>query len=300
MKISIIGSNGFLSTSIGKYFSKKDYILEVYGRKEPICYSFSRFKEIDLVKSELDYNSLLDSDIIIYASGAGIQSNLNEDSDTIYNLNVTIPIKLFTHLNELNYKGTIITFGSVFEIGETDVTKFFSEDDIENSICPAPNNYTVSKRLLTKFISSYKVNFRYWHFIIPTIYGPGENPKRLIPYTISCIEKNEMPHFTSGEQTRQYLFVDEVPEIIATAYLKGLNSGVYNLEGGETLTVKDIVTRIFQHFNRNIYESCFGITNRIDTKMKYLALNGSKLNSSIGYKSKVRIEEILDKYLSNL
>ncbi|MCS2389276.1 hypothetical protein NXV57_19075 [Bacteroides thetaiotaomicron] len=64
------------------------------------------------------------------------------------------------------------------------------------STCPAPNDYTVSKRMLSAFVSSYKHEFTHWHFYIPTIYGVGENPKRLIPYVITAIRNGEELHFT--------------------------------------------------------------------------------------------------------
>ena len=73
------------------------------------------------------------------------------------------------------------------------------------SSAPAPSDYVVSKRMLTRFVTSYKHDFTHWHFIIPTIYGENENPKRLIPYTINAIKNGEELHFTAGNQTRQYL-----------------------------------------------------------------------------------------------
>ena len=68
----------------------------------------------------------MSSDIIIYAIGAGIQSDLKEGFNLIYNLNVTVPVSICNKLKELDYKGTFVTFGSFFEIGETKETKPFT------------------------------------------------------------------------------------------------------------------------------------------------------------------------------
>lgn len=119
--------------------------------------------------------------------------------------------------------------------------------DLLTSTCPAPNDYTVSKRMLSKFVASYKHDFIHWHFYIPTIYGERENPQRLIPYTVHAIRNGEELHFTSGDQTRQYIYVHEVPRMIALAIEQNLPSGLYNIEGKETMTVKEIVTKI-HHF----------------------------------------------------
>ena len=108
-----------------------------------------------------------------------------EDFNLIYNLNVTAPVTICNKLKELDYKGSSLLFGSVFEMGETKEERFFTEEDVLTSLCPTSNDYTVSKRMLSKFVAPISMDSTL-HFYIPTIYGAGENPKRLIPYVIKC------------------------------------------------------------------------------------------------------------------
>lgn len=276
MKISILGTNGFLSTAIAKYANDAEWNLDMYGLDEPTAHKFDNFYKINLMDAELDCTSLLTSDIIVYAIGAGIQSNLKEGNDLIYNLNIIVPVRICNALKAAGYQGKFITFGSIFEMGETTEDRFFTEEDIQTSLAAAPNDYTVSKRMLTRFISSYKHEFTHWHFIIPTIYGESENPKRLIPYTINAIKNGEELHFTAGDQTRQYIHVSEVPRMIDMAYEKDIPSGIYNIQGKETITVKEIVTLIHKVLGKQVAEGCFGSAQRADVGMKYLALDGRK------------------------
>ena len=249
MKISIMGTNGFLSTAIAKYANKEHWALDMYGLDTPVRHKYDNFYKMD-------------SDIVIYAIGAGIQANLQEDFNLIYNLNVTAPVNICNKLKELDYKGIFVTFGSVFEMGETKEERFFTEEDVLTSLCPTSNDYTVSKRMLSKFVASYKHGFRHWHFYIPTIYGAGENPKRLIPYVINAIRNGEELHFTAGE----------------------------------TLTVKEIVTLIHQAMGKQVPEGCFGSVQRADVGMKYLALDGKKLKNTIGFEATVKITDTIDLY----
>lgn len=296
MKISILGTNGFLSTAIAKYANKTGWSLDMYGLDEPIGHKYDKFYKVNLMDAELDCLGLMDSEIIIYAIGAGIQANLKEGVNLIYNLNVSAPITICNKLKELGYKGTFVTFGSVFEMGETKEERFFTEEDILTSLCPAPNDYTVSKRMLSKFVSSYKHDFRHWHFYIPTIYGAGENPKRLIPYVINAIRNGEELHFTAGDQTRQYVHVSEVPHMLTLAFEKNLPSGLYNIEGKETLTVKEIVSMIHRAMGKEVPDGCFGTIQRADVGMKYLALDGKVLRKKIGFIASVSIEETIKSY----
>lgn len=296
MKISILGTNGFLSTAIAKYANEAGWTLDMYGLDAPTSHKYNNFYNVNLMDTELDCSSLVDSDIIIYAIGAGIQANLKEGLNLIYNLNVTAPVTICNKLKELDYKGCFVTFGSVFEMGETHEERFFTEEDVLSSACKAPNDYTVSKRMLSSFVSSYKHEFTHWHFYIPTIYGAGENPKRLIPYVINSIRNGEELHFTAGDQTRQYVHVSEVPRMLAMAYEKQLLSGLYNIEGKETLTVKEIVTEIHHSMGKEVPEECFGSVQRADVGMKYLALDGGKLKEAIGFEAAIKIIDVIDTY----
>jgi len=296
MKISILGCNGFLSTAIAKYANQKGWTLDMYGLDEPQGHKYDKFVQCNLMDAELDCSPLLNSDIVVYAIGAGIQANLKEGFNLIYNLNVTAPVTICNKLKELDYKGVFVTFGSVFEMGETKEEKFFTEEDVLTSTAPAPSDYVVSKRMLSRFVTSYKHDFTHWHFIIPTIYGAGENPKRLIPYVVNAIKNNEELHFTAGDQTRQYVHVSEVPRLIDLAYENKLSSGMYNIEGKETLSVKELVSLIHQFFGKIVPNGSFGTVQRTDVGMKYLALNGSRLNNLIGFTSYRCIVESLIEY----
>lgn len=296
MKISILGTNGFLSTAIAKYAISKGWTLEMYGLQRPNDHTCDVFHLVNLMDSEMDCTSLLDSDLIVYAIGAGIQANLKEGYNLIYNLNVTAPVTICNKLKELDYKGCFVTFGSVFEMGATTEQRYFTEQDVLTSLCPAPNDYTVSKRMLSSFVSSYKHDFTHWHFYIPTIYGAGENPKRLIPYVVNAIRNGEELHFTAGDQVRQYVHVSEVPRILHLALSKHLPSGVYNIQGSETLSVKEIVTKIHHAMGKEVPAGCFGSVQRADAGMKYLALDGTKLKNAIGFEAEKSIEDTLNDY----
>ncbi len=296
MKVTILGTNGFLSRAIAIYCIEHNYPVNMYGLEEPKGHAYNTFHRINLMSEELDYNDLAQSDIIVYAIGAGIQSNLKEGNDLIYNLNVTAPVKICNKLKTTGYKGCFVTFGSVFEMGETKEERFFTETDVLTSIYPAPNDYTVSKRMLSRFVDSYKHDFTHWHFFIPTIYGETENSLRLIPYTINAIRNNKPLHFTAGDQTRQYIYVNEVPYMIDLAYSKNLPSGIYNIQGKDTLTVREIVTAIHKHFGKDVSQDCFGSAQRADVSMKYLALDGTKLKRATGFEATISISDVIDKY----
>lgn len=295
MKIAIIGTNGFLSTAIAKFFYAREWIVDMYGLEKP-NHPYHFYSYLNLAKDMIDSESLLLSDIIVYASGAGIQSNLNEEASLIYELNTFAPIRICNLLQERRYNGMFITFGSYFEMGESKLKKPVVEIDVISSQAYAPTDYITSKRLLTRFVTSYKHDFTHWHFILPTIFGPDENPKRLIPYTINNIRSNNDLHFTSGEQVRQYIYVEDVISYIEVAVQCELPSGVYNVAGNTILSVKEIVENIARKMDVVLNLNVFGQDNRSDVTMQYLALDDSLIRKYVNLNT-TTFEEVLNMYL---
>lgn len=293
MKYVILGSNGFLSNAIAAFCNAKGYEVDIYGLDEPQGVEYGKFVKINLMNEQIDIDAIAKAHIIIYAVGAGIQSNLQEGNDLIYTLNVSVPVNICNALRKTAFKGVFVTFGSFFEMGATSLRRPFTEEEILFSTSDAPNDYTVSKRMLSRFVSSYKPEFRHWHFYLPTIYGKGENPKRLIPYTVSAIQNGEELHFTSGEQVRQYVHVSEIPRIIDVAMSSSMPTGIYNVPGKETLSVRQLVELIHSHYGKQIPQGCFGTANRADTGMKYLALDSTKLQGIINYQPQIAITDTL-------
>lgn len=296
MTIAIIGTNGFLSTTIAKYALERGWQINVYGLDKPQQHSYTSFCSVDLTRDSIDALQLYQNDMVIYTVGAGIQSNLNEAADIIYMLNVMVPIRICKVLQSCSYKGIFVTFGSYFELGETYLRSPATELDVINAISSAPTDYVLSKRMLTRFISSYKHDFRHWHFILPTIYGPGENSQRLIPYVINAIIQKRALCFTNGEQVRQYLFVGDVPKVLECAYERSLASGIYNIAGNDIYTVREIVKMIHDYFGIQLRDECFGSAIRSDVGMKYLVLDGMKLDSVIGKRMVCKLNDTIKLY----
>lgn len=297
MKIAILGTNGFLSNNLCEYFGRLNYELNLHGLHAPLNQTYSSYTVIDLIKDEVDYSSLIENDIIIYTIGGGIQSNSKESVDLIFNLNLFSPIKICHSLKDKEYQGIFITFGSYFEIGYNQIDKEYSELDVLHSDLPISNDYSLSKRLLSRFMSSFKAKFTTWHFILPTIYGESEEMHRLIPYTLNSIKNHMVPQFTTGDQIRQYIYINDISEIINKSIQNNIESGIYNVSGAETFSVKEIVYILYNLMGENVPDSVFGSANRSDIGMKILKLDGSILYNKLNFAPATSIREIYMKYI---
>lgn len=302
MKIAIIGANGMLSVALTKAYMTDGHSVDVFGLEAPIGYECTNFYTCNLLKDELDYNALMQADIIIYASGAGVQAALSTPSTLMYALNVSAPIDITLQLKKRGYTGSFVSFGSYMEIGINDeVGKAFSEEEIICSNLPVSNDYGLSKRLFGRYMNDFAADFKHWHFILPNMFSfndfkPGT---RLIPYCLQYIQdykngrKPDEPKFSPGTQTREFILMEDIFPIILKAAEKGLPSGIYNMGGGKFQSIRELIESIFAFYNVPCKESYFGQSVRRDGDIKSLRLNANKLKSNLGTLPSTKLEDVL-------
>lgn len=302
MIVSIIGANGMLSAALTKYyFNKENVSVDVYGLDVPKGYECDNFHQVNLLKDKLNYNRLVMSDVIIYASGAGVQAALQTDSSLMYALNVNAPIEVTLQLKKHNYKGVYVSFGSYMEIGlNGEDGKSFNEDEVICSTLPVTNDYGLSKRLYGRYMKDFSAEYTFYHFILPNMFSeddlkPGT---RLIPYTLQYLQDYkagkhpQYPSFSAGVQTRQFITLEEMILVVDKAICKHITSGVYNVGGGEFLSIRNLIERLFAIYDVPCKDQFFGREVRRDGDIKSLRIKGCKLMNELGFLPNSKIEDI--------
>ncbi|MBX9629217.1 MAG: NAD(P)-dependent oxidoreductase [Burkholderiales bacterium] len=72
------------------------------------------------------------------------------------------------------------------------------------------------------------------------LYGPTEDPRRMIPALVrALVSGNEFPA-TEGEQVRDYLHVDDVASAFGSMLEEGA-TGVFNVSSGRPITIRDLM-----------------------------------------------------------
>ena len=278
------------------------HMVIVFGLDEPKDYSCSQFYPCDLLTDSLDYDILMQSDIIIYASGAGVQAALNTPSSLMYNLNVTAPINITLQLKKRKYKGFYISFGSYMEVGKNDEEgRAFTEDEIVCSNLPVTNDYALSKRLYSRYMKDFVGEFKTLHFILPNMFSyddfkPGT---RLIPYILKYIKEYKdglnpvSPSFSAGLQTREFILMEDIFPIILKAVEDRIPSGIYNMGGGKFQSIRDLIESIFVFYDVPCLDSYFGQVTRRDGDVRSLRLNAQKIRSVLGILPTTTLEQVL-------
>ena len=290
-RTAIIGASSFLASYIITDLEKEHHELTLFSReKTNDRHMFSAFAYPNTVP---DYSLFLNYDVIIFVAAGGVQSSKKYSLDEIYALNAFLPIALSNFLDENNFKGKLISFGSYFEIGGNNELKSFTETEVALSNFEVPNHYCLSKRLLTRFVNDSISKINHYHIILPSIYGKNENENRLIPYLISSLENEKNLELTAGTQIRQFLHAKDVSEFVMMICNQSVEKGVYNLASDHYNWVKDVVETVFNHFGKD-FSVALGKIQRQDESMQVLLLDSTKARN-LGWQPKIDLKEgILD------
>ncbi|MDQ6707129.1 MAG: NAD(P)-dependent oxidoreductase [Acidobacteriota bacterium] len=74
-------------------------------------------------------------------------------------------------------------------------------------------------------------------------YGPFEDPRRIVPYVIHTLLKDQPALLSSGEQNRDFLHVEDVASVIWTAATSNIVGNV-NVGSGSPITIAALATQI--------------------------------------------------------
>jgi nucleoside-diphosphate-sugar epimerase len=301
-RIVIIGTNGMLSTALTQAYMADGNWVKVFGRRIPQDYDYSEFVSIDLCDDKIEVDTILDADMVIYAAGAGVQSVQKTNPLLMYQLNVSVPIDLTIRLKQANYQGVYISFGSYMEIGvNNEEGREFNEDEVVLSPLSVTNDYALSKRVYSRYIQDFIANYAHWHFILPNMFSyiDMHTGNRLIAYVLQYIKaykdgrNPEPPSFSAGTQTRQYILLEEIKQVVDRAYAHHIPSGVYNIGGGEYLSIRKVIENLFKANSVPCLDSYFGKEVRRDNDVKSLCLDASKLKATIGFLPERKMCDIL-------
>lgn len=299
--IAIVGANSFLATNLLKELVNHNYQLHLYGRREIKPDDFATFTFFDYPDKPINFEELLSCDVIIYTAGAGIQSNVPVSNEMIYYVNAFLPINLIQYLQDKEYKGHVITFGSYFEIGNSLVEKFYTEEEFVTNNNSVPNNYCIAKRLLSQYINQKirGLDLHLTHFVLPNIYGVGENPTRIIPYLVESLKNRKPVNLSSGTQKRQFLHVRDVACVIQKV-IEQPKTGIYNLGDTNVLSIKELVQLVLGEITeKEGIDINFGSITKRDVGMQFLALDSKKVENDLNWKPSVGLLDGIREYFQN-
>ena len=162
---------------------------------------------------------------------------------------------------------------------------------------------------------------RAWHrtYGLPIIisncsnnYGPYQFPEKLIPLMIlNCLQEKPLPVYGTGENIRDWLFVDDHCDAIHTIIEKGEIGETYNVGGNneiKNINIVKIICNLLDNIRpsenlKSYQELITFVKDRPGHDLRY-AIDSSKLQNKLGWSPKETFEtgirKTIEWYLENI
>ncbi len=141
-------------------------------------------------------------------------------------------------------------------------------------------------------------------------YGSHQFPEKLIPLMINNIKNNQpLPVYGTGENVRDWLWVEDHARAIDTIFHKGQVGETYNIGGWNEWTNIDLVKLLCKIMDQKLgrtdgtsAELITYVTDRAGHDMRY-AIDATKIKDELNWEPTIQFEEGLEKtvdwYLNN-
>jgi UDP-glucose 4-epimerase len=236
--IVVIGSTGFIGKNISETLkNKREYKLVNISSKDCNLLNITEVKNI-LQTIQPQY--------IVNAAFIGVDSSREYSDEYFYN-NLKIVTNIINASRELKFLKKLIFLGSGLEYGDSKIA--ISEK--KNS--QPKNMYAIIKSVTSQVSLHLARKFELPLIVLKpfNLYGPYDT-KGLFFYIISSIFKKKQITLSKGEQIRDYLYINDLAEIIYSCIKKSHeipNYESYNVGSGTKLQLKNVYKTIFNLMN---------------------------------------------------
>lgn len=298
-KIIVTGASGFVGANVVKKNLNKNEIY-VFARKDSNTWRLNDIKsEINIQTINFENKHRIQSavnkikpDYVFHLATYGgypFQQNIEK----IIKSNITHSINLMQALSEYGKLEKFINVGSSSEYGPK--TKPMRETDLVEPIFPYG---------ITKLTQTYFTKYFFTKFGLPSVtlrlfsvYGPLEEPGRLIYDIMIHILKNKNLKLFSKKAKRDFIFVDDVIEAIEkTTKTPNIEGGIFNVGSGKEYSIEDVINIVQCKLKKDLKVSWGNIEKQrsFETNNHWIA-NISKTKKELKWNPKVNFEKGLAK-----
>lgn len=258
-KALVIGANGFLGSHLTDRLVREGHEVTAFDRfsSGKISFSASEAKLVagDFLALEDVREAITGKDLVFHFLSTSTPASSEIDSlyDLKTNVEGTVQLLDVCVQNKIKKFYFASTGGAIYGDVHGELLN-------ENLRCDPVSPYAIGKLTIEKYLKYYarahgieSVIFR-----ISNPYGPGVSPNKkqgLIPITLrNVIAGKPAVQFGDGEMVRDYIFVDDLMQMIIQIVQGRPNHSLYNLGSGLGLSVRQVFDEI-----KNVTKASFPI-----------------------------------------
>lgn len=210
-----------------------------------------------------------------------------EASQDMVDVNIKGTLNLLMATKNINYK-IFVNTGSSSEYGTKGTS--MREDDLLEPI----SFYAATKASATLLCQVFAREYRKPIVTLRpfSVYGPYEENERFIPTIIKSLIENKSIKLTSGNQRRDFIYIQDVIDIYIKTISQGkeLSGQILNMGTGIEYTNDDVVQALFKITGKKVTVEKGAFPNRLWDTSHWVA-DISKTKKLLNWKPKFTLEE---------
>lgn len=306
--VSIVGGYGFIGQNLSEFLTKKKMEIKIIGnnsQNKDLSYTNATLIKANISETEKLANITENTDVIWLATSL-IPGNHDKSLNLEFENNIKPIIAYLEYLikNDIKIGKFIFVSSGGTVYGETDEQKPLREECANKPI----SAYGLSKLITENYVAYLTKNSNFQSIILrpSNVYGKYQNlnkPQGIIGFALKAAkEKRKLKLINKGRVVRDFIFVDDLAEVIYQVIQKPQFVGkteIYNVGSGKPFSISqiiDIVSTITNH--------TFDIQHEESRSFdcKYNVLDISKVTREFDWNPRTSISEGIDevwKWMTN-
>ncbi len=281
VRVVITGATGFIGNALTKRLNQDGVHVEGLSSEDG-----------DIANIDLDVRLANNKpDYVIHLAGRTFVPASWKDPFDFYRVNVLGTLNVAEYCRR---HGISLIYLSAYVYGST-VSLPIREDSFVK-----PNNpYALSKFLGEEVCRQYSEAFGLSVVIFRpfNVYGPGQSKSFLIPTIINQVLNNDVVELDSLEPRRDYIYIDDLTDVIALSLKSSLVARIYNIGSGYSMSVLDVVQTIL--LKAGVNKSVISRNIKRENEVMDVVADISRLNDELGWSPKFKLADGVDAILNS-
>lgn len=252
-KAIVTGANGFIGTSLCKELSKQGIsVIAVVRNEEENVSSIESLRGLRIVYADLsEFKNLhevisdRDIDVLYHLAWVGSAGPLRGNAEVQFN-NIKYTCDTVEACSKMNCKRFVFA---------SSIMEYEIEAVMATDATPGINTLYSSAKVSADYMArtiAGSLGIDYIRAVISNIYGPGELSPRLVNTSIRKLLSGEHCAFSAGEQTYDFIYIDDAAKTFVAIGEKGISNRTYYIGSQNPRPLKEFLCELRDQVDPNI------------------------------------------------
>lgn len=252
-KVIVTGANGFIGTALCRELSNQGIsVIAVVRNEEENFSNIKNLNGIKIVYSDLsEFKNLhekisdRDIDVLYHLAWVGSAGPLRGKADVQFN-NIKYTCDTVEACSKMNCKRFVFA---------SSIMEYEIEAVMATDATPGINTLYSSAKVSADYMArtiAGSLGVDYIRAVISNIYGPGELSPRLVNTSIRNLLKGEHCVFSAGEQTYDFIYIDDAAKTFVAIGEKGVTNRTYYIGSQNPKPLKEFLCELRDQVDPNI------------------------------------------------